>query len=135
MINGESAETLQDLVLRRLLELGNANGPMSAKAAADRSRGGVSYELLRLIARGKHGGGITDRVAEGISLALDVPVSVVYRAARKPRPDSRWEMPERFDRLSVAERRAVERVAGAILDAYDRGRGDSSDAGGVGVSG
>lgn len=118
-------ESLQDLVLRRLSELGDQEGPMSAKAAAARSRDRISYETLRLIARGKHGGRIGDRIAEGLSLALDVPISEVYRAAGAPRPQSRWDWPQRFERLDAGQRQLVEEIASALLEAYDRGRRDS----------
>lgn len=111
---------LQALVVSRLIEL-----DLSARAAADKSRGKVSYSTLRNIARGIHGGKITDRIAEGISAALDVPLSQVYDAAQAPQPMSRWEWPERFERLNLQQRRLVEEVAAALLDAYDRGMRDT----------
>lgn len=121
----ERVNELQLLVLRRLNELGDSTGPMAARAAADRSRGAVSYETLRRIGNGTHSGRISDRTAEGIALALDVPVAQVYAAAAIPRPQSRWLWPERFDRLDTAQRQLVEEVAGALLEAYEKGLRDA----------
>lgn len=116
---------LQDLVLRRLAELGEPGSPMSVRQAAKRSRGLLNYEVLRQIARGEHSNRITDTTAAGLASALDVPVQDVYNAARVPRPLTRWEWPKRFDRLDVAERKIVEDVAAAILEAREKGLRDA----------
>jgi hypothetical protein len=116
---------LQELVLRRLAELGEPGAPMSVRAAAKRSRGLLNYEVLRVIARGEHSNRITDSTAEGIASALDVPLQDVYNAARVPRPTSRWNWPPRFDRLDAHERRVVEDVAAAILEAREKGFRDA----------
>lgn len=121
----EPVNELQQLVLRRLDALGDHTGPMSTRAAAERSGGRVSYETLRGIARGTHSGKIADRTAEGIARALDVPVGEVYGAAHVPRPQSRWRWPERFDRLDAAQRRLVEDVAAALLEAHEKGVRDA----------
>lgn len=113
--------SLQELVLSRLHALGDESGPLSLQRAADKARGKLSPEVLRRIARGEHGGRLRDDTAEGLSLALDVPVAEIYRVAGLPRPGKRWEMPEKYDRLTMEERRAVEGVAAAILAAHDRG--------------
>lgn len=113
--------TLQELVLTRLHQLGDENGPMSLDRAVARSRGKLSTENLRRMGRGEHGGKLRDKTAEGLALALDVPVSEVYRVAGVPRPGKRWVMPEKFDRLLPEERKVVESVAAAILAAHDRG--------------
>lgn len=131
----EPVERLQDLILRRLAELGDANGPMSAREAARRAEGLVSYETLRNLARGvRHTGRISDRVAEGISRALQIPVAKVYEAAGVQQPGERWRLPPRFDRLPVEQRRLVEDVASALLESYERGRrdvlGEIKDVGG-----
>lgn len=115
---------LSELVLRRLAELGTPGEPMSIREATRRSRSRINYETLRKIARGEHSGDITDQTAEGISLALDVPVHQVYAAARIPRPLSRWELPARFDRLDLEDRRVVEDVAAALLRAREKGLRD-----------
>lgn len=112
---------LQEMVLRRLAELGVPGSPMSIREATRRSRERLNYETLRKIARGEHSGDIADQTAEGLSLALDVPVQQVYDAARVPRPLGRWVMPARFDRLDLEERRTVEEVAAAILRAREKG--------------
>lgn len=115
---------LSDLVLERLAELGTPGSPMSLRQAAGRSRGMLSYETMRNISRGEFGR-ITDRTAEGLSLALDVPVQQIYDTARVPRPQTRWLLPERFDRLDPAQRRLVEDVASALLESYEKGLRDS----------
>jgi hypothetical protein len=124
-MNGRDVNELQDLMLRRLAELGTPGSPMSIRQATERARGLVSYEILRKIARGEHSGRISDSTAEGIARALDVPVQSVYDAARVPRPVSRWQWPARFDRLDVAQRRIVEDVAAGFLEAYEKGLRDA----------
>lgn len=127
--SGEPVDQLQHLVLYRLAELGTPGKPMSAREAARRSNGAVSYDTLYTIANGKHSGRLTDPVAEGIAAALDVPVSRVYDAAGAPRPQGRWVPPERLDRLSLEQRRQLEDLGAALLDAdakgYERGRRDA----------
>lgn len=108
--------SLQDLVITRLAELG-----ISARTAAKRSRGGVSYDTLYAIARGEHSGQLADRTAQGIADALDVPLGQVYDAAGIPRRQTRWLPPERFDRLTSAQRKLLEEMAAALLDADRRG--------------
>lgn len=126
--NGEASqrETLQQLVVRRLRELGSEAGPMSAREAVRAAESLVSYENLRLIARGVHQGGISDRTAEGLSRALRVPVSRIYAAAGVPSPGTRWRWPEKFDRLAPRQRELVEQFAAALLEAYDQGRRDAT---------
>lgn len=68
---------------------------------------------------------IEEKTVEGLALALDVPASRVYETASVPRPQSRWEWPARFDRLTLPERRAVENMAAALLGAYERGLRDA----------
>lgn len=119
-------ETLQQLVVRRLRELGGDTGPMSAREAVRGFEGLISYENLRLIARGVHQGNITDRTAEGLSSALRVPIAQVYAAAGVQSPGTRWHWPQRFDRLSPRQRELVEQLAASLLDAYEQGRRDAS---------
>ena len=127
MTDERPVDQLQQLVLTRLAELGEKGRPMTARAAAERSQGGVSYDTLYTIANGKHSGRLGKRVAEGIAAALDVPVAQVYDAAGAPRPVGRWVLPERFDRLSPEQRRLVEDLCAALLEAdakgYERARG------------
>lgn len=113
---------LQELIRTRLAALGERGKPMSHREAARRSRGAFTNETLSAILRGNHGGGITDQTAKGLAAALEVPLTVVYEAAGAPMPESRWQMPARFDRLTPSQRKLVEDVAAALLEAYDRGR-------------
>lgn len=124
----DPVERLSDLILTRLAELGDETGPMSAREAARRAEGLVSVETMRNLARGvRHTGRITDRVAEGLARALQVPVSRVYAAAGIPQPGARWRLPDRLDRLPVEQRRLVEDVAAALLESYEKGRRDVLD--------
>lgn len=117
---------LRDLVLTRLEELGEPGRPMSARAAARRSHGGVSYDTIYQIVNGKHSGRLTDQTAEGLAAALEVPVARIYDAAGAPRTLGRWMLPERFDRVSIENRRRIEALIAALLEAdaegYERGR-------------
>lgn len=125
MTGVDPVERLQDLILTRLAELGDEKGPMSAREAARRAEGLVSYETLRNLARGvRHTGRISDRVAAGLSRALQIPEARVYAAAGIQPPGQRWRLPDRFDRLPIEQRRIVEDVASAMLEAYEKGRRD-----------
>jgi hypothetical protein len=116
------ASSLAELVAQRLAALGDKSGPMSLRAAVERSRGRLSLENLRRMARGEHQGNFADRTAEGLALALDVPVAEVYRVAGLPQPSGRWEWDAKYDRLDLKHRRIVEDVADGFLDAYEQGR-------------
>lgn len=124
--SGESVDRLQELVLTRLNDLGTKGRPLSARQAALRSAGGVSYDTLYSIANGRHTGRLRDDTARGLADALDVPVERVYAAAGVPRPQTRWQPHERFDRLTFEQRKLLESMAAALLEAeqrgYERGR-------------
>jgi hypothetical protein len=123
------ADRLQQLVVTRLIELGTGDRPMSPRAAALRSRGAVSYDTLYRIIRGQHSGQLRDHVAQGIANALELPVADVYAAAGVPRPQARWEPPERLDRLTPYRRKLLEDLGSALLEAekegYERGLRDA----------
>jgi len=112
------------LVLQRLHELGDPSGPLSARRASERSRGRISYEQIRRIARGLHNGRLTERSIEGLALALDVPLSRVEQALDGyERPTlGEWVMPERLWRLDEVQRRAVEAIAVQIFEAQERAK-------------
>jgi hypothetical protein len=112
---------LQQLVLTRLAELGEPGRPMSLRAAAERARGLTTHHTLTAIANGEHSGRISDRTAEGIAAALDVPVTRVYDAAGAPRPHGRWHWPDKFDRVRPEDRVLIEDLAAALLKAEERG--------------
>lgn len=117
----ESVNALQQLVLTRLAELGILGRPMSYRQAVEKARGLVSVPTFAAIANGTHTGKITDRVAEGIALAIDVPVARVYEAAGVARPHGRWHWPERFDRIRPEDRAIIEDLTNALLRAEERG--------------
>lgn len=122
----KGSESLAELVTSRMYALGDESGPLSLRAVVARSRERLSVENLRRIARGDHQGNISDRVAEGLSMALGIPIAEVYRVAGLPQPGRRWEWDPKYDRLDQAQRAIVEDVAAALLAAYDKGRRDAS---------
>lgn len=118
------ARDLQQLVERRLRELGDHRGPLSTRRAAARAEGKVSYETLRLLKIGQHSGAISHEVAEGIALALDVPVATVLQVAGQRIPLGRFVLPPRAETLTKSERAAVLSVVDAILQAAEQDRSD-----------
>jgi len=112
-----SRESLQELVTLRLAEL-----DLSLRAAAARTNGGLSYETLRNLSRGRHRGVVSDRVAQGLATALSVPVSRVYSAMGVQAPPPRWELPEELHRLPEAFRSSVEDYGRRLMDAIEHGR-------------
>lgn len=117
---------LADLVSTQMIKLGGESGPISLRDVVQRSGDRLSVETLRRIARGEHQGNISDRVAEGLSIGLEIPLIRIYDAAGIPQPSRRWDWPAKFDRLSMAERSTVEDVARGFLNAYERGRRDAA---------
>ncbi len=118
----QHADDLQQLVEQRLRDLGGPTGPMSARRAAGRSSGLVSYETLRLLLRGQHSGSISRETAIGLAQALEVSLEQVLRLAGKRIPLGPFTLPERADTLIAAERAVVLSVVDAILDAARRDR-------------
>ena len=125
--DGGMMNELQDLVLTRMAALGG-DEPLSLRDVVRRSNGLVSIEPVRAIVRGTHSGRISDRTAQGLARALQVPLERIYDAAGLPSPGTRWEWPPRFDRLDAAERQLVEDVAAALLMAREKGRRSATDS-------
>ena len=113
---------LQQLVESRLRELGDHRGPLSTRQAAARAGGKVSYETLRLIRTGRHSGSISQDVAEGLALALDVPLTRVLAVAGRRIPQGPFVLPKRAEALTKSERSVVLSVVDAILDAAAQNR-------------
>lgn len=128
-------ETLQELVERRLREMGQRRGrgeSISLREAwlrlPERENGSraVSYETVRRIREYGHTK-IGDQIADALATMFDVDVDEVLRAAgQRPRVGP-WELPVRAQRLTPAERLVVEGVIDAILDAADVVRGQAPD--------
>ncbi|MGL5828861.1 MAG: hypothetical protein ACRC0L_04740 [Angustibacter sp.] len=136
----QQARDLKELMEKRLRDLGTDRGPLSARQAAGRSDGLVSYETLRLLLRGQHSGVISRDTAQGIAQALEVPLEQVLRLAGQRVPLGPFTLPERADTLVPAERAVVLSVVDAILDAAQRDRsllravaGSTPDPGGTSV--
>lgn len=121
-------ETLQQLVDRRLREMGKDRGrrePLSLREAylaiKDEERK-VGYEVLRRVKVGTHHN-IGDDAADTLATMLHVPVADVLVAARKRPRLGRFELPREADRLDEHERKVVVSVVEAILAAGERGLG------------
>lgn len=118
-------ETLQELVERRLREMGQRRGRgenLSLREAwlrlpeqANGSRA-VSYETVRRIRELGHNK-IGDTTADALATMLEVSVDEVLQAAGQRPRLGRFEMPRRADRLTENERAAVLGVVDAILNA------------------
>lgn len=125
-------ETLQELVERRLREMGQRRGRgenISLREAwlrlpedANGTRA-VSYETVRRIRENGHHR-IGDETADALATMLGVPVAAVLQAAGQRPRLGKFELPSRADRLTESERTAVLGVVDAILDAVDQDRGD-----------
>lgn len=120
----QGVNQLRLLILQRLAELGERGSAMSGREAARRSGGRVSYGTIANLINGRHTGRITDRIAEGLAAALEVPVADIYEAAGAPRPLGRWSLPERFDRVPIEYRQLAEDLIAALLDSYTQGYED-----------
>ena len=132
-------ETLQDLMERRLNELGKRRGrgeSISLREAYQRLLETINnenaehahegdgdyvgmvpptYEVFRRIRNGHTT--ITDTTASALATMLDVDINDVYAAARiRPRL-GKFDLPTRADRLDDKQRRIVLGVVDAILDA------------------
>lgn len=118
-------ETLQDLLERRLRELGQRRGrgeSISLREAWQRlpedeeGRRTPTYETFRRIRQAGHTN-INDETADALATMLEVAVDQVYAAAKIPPRLGRFELPSRADALNPGERAAVIGVIEAILDA------------------
>jgi len=116
-------KSLQELVQARMDTL-----ELTARGAAYRSDGLVSYETIRNIMRGRHGGVVSDRVAQGLAKALQVPVERIYTAMQVPQPVGEWHLPSELHRLPPEYRAKVEDVARVLLAAYEHGFDDGAAA-------
>ena len=113
-------ETLQELLDRRLREMGGQHEPRTLRAAyMALPKGGdwVTYEVVRRATKGHTR--ITDRAARTLATMLAVGEDEVRRAAgQRPRLGP-FELPPRADRLSESERGVVLSVVDAILSAAE----------------
>lgn len=121
--------TLQELVNERLVALGDGKRPLSQRDAAARSQGQVSHEIIGQLSRGTHSGKLSDRTVAGLALALDVPRSDILRAMDRQRyvGQSPFQAPDRWQRLTHAQRKIVMAVGDGLLAAYEDGRADEEE--------
>lgn len=117
---------LEKLVNDRLTELGDRSGPLSFRRAAERAgrdRSGrllISHQMLQLIANGKGSKRYSPRVLQGVALAIDVPLSQVLEAAEQEPRETEFRLPKKAAKLTQADRKAVEALVNALLDAHER---------------
>lgn len=126
-----NAETLQDLMERRLKELGQRRGrgeQISLHEAYDRMVGELgedadvpTYEVFRRIRTRGHSK-VTPRTANALATMLGVDVDEVLLAAGQRPRLSKFELPDRADQLTESERKAVLGVVDAILAAGEEPR-------------
>jgi hypothetical protein len=111
---------LQTLILNRLAELGTDGRPMTYREAAKRSGGTIASTTLWQVATGSRapvGRKYADTTLVGIANALDLPPSVVRRAAgEKPTRPSEFRLPARANKLSQEQRNVVLALVKALLD-------------------
>lgn len=128
-------ETLQQLLERRLREMGKRRGrgeSISLREAWQRlpedehGQRRPTYEVFRRIRQTGHSN-ITDETADALATMLDVPVDQVLRSAGQRPRLGRFELPRRADRLTGSERTVVLSVVDAILEAGARGEVQSAD--------
>lgn len=127
----DMTETLQDLLERRLREMGKRRGRgenLSLREAWMRlpeedGKRAVSYETVRRIREIGHTK-INDQTADALATMLDVDIDVVLEAAGQRRRLGRFELPRRADRLTEPERAAILGVVDAILSAGGEASGD-----------
>jgi hypothetical protein len=117
-------ETLQQLVERRLREMGRSRGrhePISlleAFEAVPEDQREVTYEVLRRVRNGHSK--IGDRAVRTIATMLEVEPAVVAFAAGRRADLGPFVLPERASRLSEPERQAVLATIDLFLNAAER---------------
>lgn len=100
---------LQELIQTRLAEL-----DLSQRAAAARSQDLLTAATLNRILKGHHSQ-VTSRVIAGLALALNVPETVVAKAAKETALPAWWdELARQFGRLTPER---AELVAKTLEDA------------------
>lgn len=107
-----ASETLSQLIERRLVEL-----ERSARTGAAMSHGLISHPYLSRLRRGLVPKVVEPKLAQGIALAIDVPVDQVMAAAGQPMTPGEFKLPARAQRLTGKERDAVLAVIDALLAA------------------
>lgn len=118
-------ETLQQLLVRRLLEMGKERGrdePLSLNevyGSLPADGDWVTREAVRRVLVDGHAN-IGGKAARTIATMFDLTEGEVLEAAGKRAPLGPFELPEEANRLDARERRAVLQVIDAILAAGER---------------
>lgn len=101
--------SLADLVRSRREELS-----LSYREAATRSGGLISHGRLAAIESGDDHH-VSDRLLQGISVGLDIPITKVRKAAGAPPMQRPFKLPDRASRLSSRERKLVLELVEVLL--------------------
>lgn len=119
------AETLQDLVVRRLNELDTSlHAAWLLLPEDERGRRAISYETVRRVRENGHYT-ISETTVDALAFMLKVDADVVLTAAgQRPRLGP-FVLPSRADGLTEEERRTVIAVIDAILNAASTPPGSS----------
>ena len=109
--------SVADLVQAALTKQG-----LSIREVAARTDGAVSHSQVARIARGESAT-VRPQTLGALAKALGIPLGKL-RAANgwEPAVGRPFVLPERADELSIAERRLIVSMVGALLAAHDRAR-------------
>lgn len=113
-------ETLQELLNRRLREMGGNHEPRTLRSAHQALPAGgdwVTYEVVRRVSKGH--ARITDRAARTLATMLAVGEDEIRQAAGQRSKLGPFELPPRAERLNESERGVVLSVVDAILSAAE----------------
>lgn len=113
-------ETLQELLNRRLREMGGNHEPRTLRSAHQALPAGgdwVTYEVVRRVSKGH--ARITDRAASTLATMLAVGEDEIRQAAGQRSKLGPFELPPRAERLNESERGVVLSVVDAILSAAE----------------
>ena len=102
---------LARLIADRIAEL-----DLSLREVSARSNGRLSHETVRNIALGRHTGMLSERVVDGLNIALRIPRRIILEAVGEP-----WPWPDRFRQLGPVERARVEALADELLAKQNEG--------------
>jgi transcriptional regulator with XRE-family HTH domain len=92
---------------------------LSIRDAAARTDGRLSHSQIARICRGETAQIQADSL-RALSEALNIPITKLRKAnGHQPRVPTPFVLPERANELSVAERRVVVNMIGALLAAHD----------------
>ena len=109
--------SLADLIARRKRDLGYSSLRAMYRAASLPNRGALTYESFRRLAKGETAATRREYTVHDLALICRVSEDEVRSAEAGYTPPGGWQ---KYDRLTVSEKKAVEGVMDAILAARDQ---------------